>query len=138
MDGKKLPAAAVVVGVLQILFGAHGLIDMLIKLPAAEYTFNVTILYIPTGIGLLMRRTWGRIFGRALHVVYVMLVPTCLGVTLLGIAAAGVPGAEVAVSISDESPVLQSLKVLFGLLVYGLNVWAIFVLGRAGVIRACD
>ena len=133
MDEHPLPTAAVIVAVIQIIIGVWTLIEMLIALAQSNVSLDVSVLFLVTGIGLLNKRAWARMVGRVMHIIVMVLVPTCLGMMLLG---GGLGGGITATGLSGN-PVLDALGVAIAIATYVFHVWAVFVLGRLEVMNAC-
>ena len=132
-EDLELPRAARIVGVGQILLGGWAMIEILIDLTRSNINFNLTVILLFTGFGLLNRREWAPRVGRVVHIIGAVLVPTCFVFALIDVGAGG----NWTVTTSGGNPVVDALLFALSIGVYAFVVWGIFVLGRADVIAAC-
>lgn len=135
MEERELPKAAVVVAVVQVVIGGWALFDVLGALLRGQISINPMVLFLIAGIGLLARRGWARLLGRALHTLVALLVPTCVGLAALGIGTGASPA--VMSPWNGATPAVIAIVIAVAVGVYAVNIWAIVVLGRADVVAAC-
>ncbi|MEQ8845001.1 MAG: hypothetical protein RIB58_09120 [Phycisphaerales bacterium] len=130
----RLPAAAKVVAWLDIAFGAFMVVSAMNPAGQRDPYALVMGVFVPLGLGVLLRSNIVRIVSRLAHGLMGLLVIVALISTIIGFLT-GPPTNPAA-----GNPLMTAFLVLFSAMFLAMGaffVWAAFVLGRKDVRAAC-
>ncbi|MEL7473157.1 MAG: hypothetical protein AAGK04_07560 [Planctomycetota bacterium] len=122
----SLPTQVKIVGIGDVLLGLWALGEVVLSLANHHLSINFAVLWIPAGIGILMRVNAWRLCSLVLHIIIALIPPVVILLLLIGWGGVTYRG------WSATSAAELALAVVS----YAFIVWAIFVLLRPDVRRA--
>lgn len=131
---SRLPVAAKIVAILDILFGAFAAFSAINEGNPFEPSMMIFAVFLPLGAGVLLRSNVLRILARIAHALFGGLLIVGMAFTIFGLLTGGGLGQ------SASGGLMVAMMIFLTAWLLGLAaffVWGFFVLGRKDVRAAC-